>query len=131
MEILPLIVILRNYTRVDNSPPLEPSSRSTTLQQPYTTMSGWEVRFSNSKQLPYFFNAASGQSIWEKPTELSDEQVAQLPGAKYLSGGGGGGGGGKPNQVRSSHILAKHAGSRRPSSWRQVCLLYIYIGEEG
>lgn len=85
-------------------------------------MSGWEVRFSNSKQLPYYFNAAAGQSVWEKPAELTDEQVAQLPGAKYLSGGAGGGsGGGAPKQVRSSHILAKHAGSRRPSSWRQVC----------
>jgi NIMA-interacting peptidyl-prolyl cis-trans isomerase 1 len=83
-------------------------------------MSGWEVRFSNSKQLPYFFNSASGQSVWEKPAELSDEQVAQLPGAKHLSGSGGGGGAAKPNQVRSSHILAKHAGSRRPSSWREV-----------
>jgi NIMA-interacting peptidyl-prolyl cis-trans isomerase 1 len=87
-------------------------------------MSGWEVRFSNSKQLPYFYHAASGQSVWDKPADLNDEQVAQLPGAKqYLGGaGGGGGGGGKPGQVRSSHILAKHAGSRRPSSWREVSL---------
>jgi NIMA-interacting peptidyl-prolyl cis-trans isomerase 1 len=92
------------------------------------TMSGWEVRFSNSKQVPYFFNAASGQSVWEKPGDLSDDQVAQLPGAKYLSGGGGGDAG-KPKQVRSSHILAKHAGSRRPSSWRQVSSHFVDIGE--
>jgi len=86
-------------------------------------MSGWEVRFSNSKQLPYYFNSASGQSVWEKPSELSDDQVAQLPGAKYLSGSGAGAA--KPSQVRSSHILAKHSGSRRPSSWRQVSLLFM------
>jgi hypothetical protein len=123
MEILPLVSVLRNDTRADNSPPLEPSSRNNYSTSNHTspTMSGWEVRFSNSKQLPYFFNAASGQSVWEKPAELSDDQVAQLPGAKYLSGGGGGDAG-KPKQVRSSHILAKHAGSRRPSSWRQVGL---------
>jgi hypothetical protein len=98
-------------------PPLPP-----TTQQP--RMSGWEVRFSNSKKLAYFYNASTGQSVWEKPAELSDEQVSQLPGARqYLSGSGSsssGGGGGKPAQVRSSHILAKHTGSRRPSSWRQV-----------
>ena len=88
-------------------------------------MSGWEVRFSNSKQLPYFYNPATSQSVWEKPEGLSDAQISQLPGAQYLSGGKGaaaaaGGSVVGSGQVRASHILAKHAGSRRASSWRQV-----------
>lgn len=87
-------------------------------------MSGWEVRFSNSKQLPYFYNPATSQSVWEKPEGLTEAQISQLPGAQYLSGGkstaGGSGAGVGSGQVRASHILAKHAGSRRPSSWRQV-----------
>lgn len=85
-------------------------------------MSGWEVRFSNSRQLPYFYNAGNGQSVWEPPAELSPEQIRALPGAaQYLSGSGNSAAkGGKEGQVRASHILAKHQGSRRPSSWREV-----------
>lgn len=53
-----------------------------------------------------------------------------LPGAQqYLTaqggeGGGekGGGGGGPPGQVKASHLLVKHAGSRRPASWKNVSL---------
>ncbi|WVW82287.1 hypothetical protein I302_104293 [Kwoniella bestiolae CBS 10118] len=86
--------------------------------------SGWEVRFSNSRQIPYFYHAQKGESTWERPSEISSEQVHQLPGAsKYLKGQGGAGAapaqGGKDGQVRASHILAKHSGSRRPSSWRK------------
>lgn len=60
------------------------------------TMSTWEERFSKSKQQTYFHNRATGESVWELP-----------PGAS-LEG-----------KVRASHILAKHSGSRRPSSWRE------------
>lgn len=95
---------------------------------------GWEVRFSNSRQIPYFFNPETQKSIWEPPAELSPAELQALPGAdKYLkpsggsgqaaataAGAGGGTGGDNPGQVRGSHILAKHKGSRRPSSWREV-----------
>ncbi|WVQ97316.1 hypothetical protein IAU59_004427 [Kwoniella sp. CBS 9459] len=92
-----------------------------------SSSSGWEVRFSNSRQIPYFYHAESGTSTWDAPTELSNDQIRQLPGAsRYLPGASGGAGagagagnGGKEGQVRGSHILAKHAGSRRPSSWRK------------
>ena len=46
----------------------------------------------------YYYNTATKESVWEKPT---------------------GGASAEPAQVRASHILVKHAGSRRPSSWRQ------------
>ncbi|WVN85470.1 uncharacterized protein L203_100616 [Cryptococcus depauperatus CBS 7841] len=79
---------------------------------------GWEIRFSSSRQIPYFYHAEKGVSTWEAPTELSSEQIYQLPGAnKYLNAQPKPAGG-KDGQIRASHILAKHAGSRRPASWR-------------
>ena len=74
----------------------------------------YEIRMSNSRQLPYFFNTQTQQSTWDAPPELSKEQIAALPGAHLLDGGG------KPAQVRASHLLVKHSGSRRPSSWKEV-----------
>lgn len=83
----------------------------------------WEIRFSNSRQLPYFHNNETGDSKWEKPSELSDEDVKKLPGYNIITGIQNRS---QPSQqseqVRASHILAKHTGSRRPSSWKQVCL---------
>lgn len=73
---------------------------------------------SNSRGVPYFYNAKNNQSSWERPAELTDDQVKSLPGAKYLSGAAAAGGG-APGQVRASHLLVKHSGSRRPSSWRE------------
>ncbi|KAK4686285.1 peptidyl-prolyl cis-trans isomerase NIMA-interacting 1, partial [Tremellales sp. Uapishka_1] len=79
----------------------------------------WEVRFSNSRQLPYFFNAQTSQSTWDAPAELTPEQVNALPGAsKHLLSKEQA----PPGQVRASHILAKHTGSRRPSSWREATI---------
>ncbi|KAI0253300.1 rotamase-domain-containing protein [Lactifluus subvellereus] len=72
-------------------------------------MSGWEVRLSNSRKVPYFFNTATQQSIWDPPEGLTKEQIAALPGASLL----------RPKDVRASHILVKHSGSRRPSSWKE------------
>lgn len=43
----------------------------------------------------YFYNERTRESVWEKPSA-------------------------QPSTVRASHILCKHAGSRRPSSWRQA-----------
>jgi len=30
-----------------------------------------------------------------------------------------------PEKVRASHLLIKHAGSRRPSSWKEVSLIRL------
>lgn len=83
----------------------------------------WEVRFSNTRTLPYFYDSVSGTSSWEPPTGLSDQQIKSLPGAaQYLqqasaeSGSTSNG----VNKIRASHLLVKHAMSRRPSSHRQV-----------
>ncbi|KAH9973300.1 rotamase-domain-containing protein [Lactifluus volemus] len=73
-------------------------------------MSGWEVRFSNSRKVPYFYNAETQQSTWDMPGGLTKEEIAALPGASLL----------QPKEVRASHILVKHSGSRRPSSWKEA-----------
>lgn len=73
---------------------------------------------SNSKGIPYYFNAATKQSSWDAPSELSDDQIKSLPGSQYLSGGSSGGAG----TITASHLLVKHKDSRRPSSWKEVCI---------
>ncbi|XP_038216259.1 putative peptidyl-prolyl cis-trans isomerase dodo [Zerene cesonia] len=57
---------------------------------------GWEMRKSRSTGMAYFLNTYTKQSQWERPDALAD-----------------------PGDVRCSHILVKHAQSRRPSSWRE------------
>ncbi|KAF9011093.1 hypothetical protein BDQ17DRAFT_1272519 [Cyathus striatus] len=71
---------------------------------------GWEVRMSNSRQIPYFFNRGTQKSSWDPPSELTSEQVKALPGAELL----------EKKRVRASHLLVKHSGSRRPSSWKET-----------
>ncbi|KAI5450679.1 peptidyl-prolyl cis-trans isomerase Pin1 [Naganishia albida] len=92
--------------------------------------SPWQVRWSNSKSLPYFYNPITEESRWEKPADVSEDQVYTLPGAKesyekqqqhiaaqaqQQQGGGQEGG---EEKVRASHLLIKHSGSRRPASWK-------------
>ena len=62
--------------------------------------------------MPYFYNTVTQQSVWEAPEGLTKEQIDSLPGASLL----------KPSlkEVRASHILVKHGGSRRPSSWKEA-----------
>ena len=47
-----------------------------------------------SRGIPYYVNAATGESTWDRPSGEPAEQVQAL------------------------HILKKHQGSRRPRSWR-------------
>ncbi|KAI0297621.1 rotamase-domain-containing protein [Multifurca ochricompacta] len=69
----------------------------------------WEVRLSSSQKLPYFYNTETQKSTWKPPDGLTEEQIKALPGASLLD----------PKEVRASHILVKHSGSRRPSSWKE------------
>lgn len=52
----------------------------------------------------YYLNVYTKESQWDAPSEP----------AKPAGGSSGG-----PDRVQCSHLLVKHAGSRRPSSWRQ------------
>ncbi|XP_072933579.1 putative peptidyl-prolyl cis-trans isomerase dodo isoform X2 [Epargyreus clarus] len=57
---------------------------------------GWEMRTSRSTGMTYFMNMYTKKSQWERPEAPAD-----------------------PGEVRCSHILVKHAESRRPTSWRE------------
>jgi NIMA-interacting peptidyl-prolyl cis-trans isomerase 1 len=73
---------------------------------------------SNSRRVAYFFNNETKASTWEPPAELTEEQIKQLPGAKLLDSMPSDTA--IPSKVRASHLLVKHSGSRRPSSWKEV-----------
>eukprot|EP01102_Stenamoeba_stenopodia_P004605 TRINITY_DN1490_c0_g1_i2.p1 TRINITY_DN1490_c0_g1~~TRINITY_DN1490_c0_g1_i2.p1 ORF type:complete len:156 (+),score=31.20 TRINITY_DN1490_c0_g1_i2:41-508(+) len=62
---------------------------------------GWVMKQSRSQNRPYYFNTATGESVWEKPR------------------GGSSSASSASSQVRASHILVKHRDSRNPSSWRE------------
>ncbi|GAD93117.1 peptidyl-prolyl cis-trans isomerase [Paecilomyces variotii No. 5] len=80
---------------------------------------GWEVRHSNSKNLPYYFNALTKESRWEPPADTDTEKLKiymathhSAPAASAYGQGEG--------KIRASHLLIKHRDSRRPSSWREA-----------
>ncbi|KAL9103165.1 MAG: hypothetical protein Q9163_001770 [Psora crenata] len=88
----------------------------------------WEVRLSQSRHLPYYFNTQTKVSHWEPPpgTDASllkaymaahhSQSLQQPPQAQP---GIGAEGGGTEDKIRAAHILVKHEGSRRPSSWKE------------
>ncbi|EAU92294.1 hypothetical protein CC1G_00513 [Coprinopsis cinerea okayama7 len=80
---------------------------------------GWEIRMSNSRRVPYFFNSETKKSSWEPPEGMTEEEINNLPGAKEHLKGEGVQGGIHAGQVRASHLLVKHRDSRRPSSWKE------------
>lgn len=61
---------------------------------------GWEKHMSRSSGKEYYINKETGQSQWERPTAAAGDGRGNV-------------------KVRASHLLVKHAGSRRPSSWRE------------
>ncbi|KAL0280237.1 UNVERIFIED_CONTAM: hypothetical protein PYX00_001590 [Menopon gallinae] len=63
---------------------------------------GWEKRLSRSTGQHYYLNMHTKESQWDRPTKP----------AEPVSNAG-------PEQVQCSHLLVKHEGSRRPSSWRE------------
>ncbi|KAJ5668987.1 WW/Rsp5/WWP [Penicillium macrosclerotiorum] len=81
---------------------------------------GWEVRHSNSKNLPYYFNPVTKESRWEPPADTDTEKLKiymaqnHTPTARADVGGQGEG------KIQCSHLLVKHRDSRRPSSWREA-----------
>ncbi|EDV92462.1 putative peptidyl-prolyl cis-trans isomerase dodo [Drosophila grimshawi] len=68
---------------------------------------GWEKRTSRSTGMSYYLNVHTKESQWDQPTEP----------AKKAGGSGSSGDG--SSEVQCLHLLVKHKGSRRPSSWRE------------
>ena len=98
--------------------------------------SGWEVRHSNSKNLPYYFNESIKKSTWEPPAGSDTEKLKKFMAENHSAGeisqvAAGANGNTVAGKIRASHLLVKHKDSRRPSSWREVgvsvCLLYLRV----
>ena len=66
-------------------------------------MTIYEERWSKSKQRVYYLNAETKESTWDKPED--GEIIPYKP---------------DTTQIAASHLLVKHIGSRRPSSWKQA-----------
>lgn len=54
----------------------------------------------------YYLNTHTKKSQWEKPESPAPMEEEDDDGSS-------------PKQVQCSHLLVKHQGSRRPSSWRE------------
>jgi len=82
---------------------------------------GWEVRHSNSKNLPYYFNESQKMSRWEPPTGTDTEKL-KIYMAEHHSGPESrpDSNGSNVDKIRAAHLLVKHRDSRRPSSWREA-----------
>ncbi|KAK4215736.1 hypothetical protein QBC37DRAFT_116946 [Rhypophila decipiens] len=79
----------------------------------------WEVRHSQSKNLPYYFNHAEKTSRWEPPAGTDPEKLKVYM-AKYHSDTLVETPAGQPGKIRAAHLLVKHRDSRRPSSWKEA-----------
>ncbi|PFH58767.1 hypothetical protein XA68_13229 [Ophiocordyceps unilateralis] len=74
----------------------------------------WEVRHSNSKNLPYYFNTVETVSCWEPPAGTDTDKLKQYMAIHQTTGPRPG-----ADKIRAAHLLVKHRDSRRPSSWRE------------
>lgn len=83
---------------------------------------GWEVRHSNSKAAPYYYNASRAASTWEPPPGTNIDALSVHMARLYPQLDGEGNKEailqGKPDEIRASHILIKHRGSRNPRTKR-------------
>ncbi|SMY22489.1 unnamed protein product [Zymoseptoria tritici ST99CH_1A5] len=83
---------------------------------------GWEVRHSNSKNLPYYFNPSNKESRWEPPAGTDSETLKHYMGQYHTANlrPDGAAQANLEGKIRCAHLLVKHKGSRRPSSWREA-----------
>lgn len=68
---------------------------------------GWKVKYSKThNNRPYYFNEVTGVTQWDPPSSSANDYTNNTTTTAT-------------NKVHVYHLLIKHAGSRRPSSWRQ------------
>ena len=68
---------------------------------------GWTRKRSTKRDMFYYVNSLTNESVWELPTKPASPPKKRK--AEVID----------KEQVQVLHILKKHAGSRRPSSWRE------------
>ncbi|KAK9321062.1 hypothetical protein V1517DRAFT_185479 [Lipomyces orientalis] len=81
----------------------------------------WEVRLSRSHNIPYYFNTSTHESTWEPPLGTDADQLKFYMAANhsYIIPSGAASGPNQQSKIRCAHLLIKHSGSRRPSSWKE------------
>ncbi|KAK6336776.1 protein kinase ssp1 [Orbilia javanica] len=79
----------------------------------------WEIRISKSRGIPYYFHPQTQESRWDSPPGTDSEKLKAYMATKFSSSGGSDQNS-KPQgeKIRAAHLLVKHEGSRRPSSWK-------------
>jgi NIMA-interacting peptidyl-prolyl cis-trans isomerase 1 len=78
------------------------------------------VRRSNTKNLPYYFHAATKDSRWEPPAGTDSDKLKTYMAANHSSKGVAPAAFAPTDgKIRCAHLLVKHRDSRRPSSWRE------------
>lgn len=85
--------------------PLFPTSANTHLKATGLPPS-WEVRWSNSKKLPYYFNSDLTKSQWEPPAGSNAEKLCAHIKAKF-------------GKISAAHLLVKHEDSRNPKDRKE------------
>lgn len=88
---------------------------------------GWEIRMSQSKNLPYYFHPETKQSRWEPPEGANVDKLKDHMATYHTTAGisrstapaASAAGNGDGGRIHAAHLLVKHRESRRPSSWRE------------
>jgi NIMA-interacting peptidyl-prolyl cis-trans isomerase 1 len=80
---------------------------------------GWEIRISNSKNLPYYFNPDTKESRWEPPEGADTNKLKEHMAQFHTSAGINRTSNGNQGKIRAAHLLVKHKDSRRASSWKE------------
>jgi len=81
---------------------------------------GWEVRHSQSKGLPYYFNPTASDSRWEPPEGSNVETLKAYMAQHHSSANVRVNEKATDGKIRAAHLLVKHRDSRRPSSWKET-----------
>ncbi|KAF9355743.1 hypothetical protein BGX26_006182 [Mortierella sp. AD094] len=88
----------------------------------YNLPNDWELRWSRSRNLPYFYNRISAESRWQAPDGVDPSVILDFQKdyqSQHQDGQAGSDNVDNLKRVRVSHLLVKHEESRRPSSWRE------------
>ncbi|KAK6512874.1 protein kinase ssp1 [Arthrobotrys conoides] len=82
----------------------------------------WEIRVSKTRGIPYYFHPQTQESRWESPPGTDSEKLKTYIATKFSSSSGANEQNSKPQgeKIRAAHLLVKHEGSRRPSSWKDA-----------